>query len=134
VVPALGQYDSTEEEWTSQAPAVCREPDQIKLWYWAGDISQDYLKGLDCDPLAHWWAETIAWLATARLERPFCSCANVTSLAHKLRTDLALLSERQSFSITPELLSNPLGTKYGEIQAWQRISKMAPKRVRVAVL
>lgn len=134
VVPALGSYDSDEEEWTSLAPAVCREPDMIKLWYWAGDISQGYLDGTDCDPLSHWWAETIAWLATARLERPFCSCANVTSLAQKMRTDLALLSERQSFSITPELLSNPLGTKYGEVLAWQRLSKLASKRVRVAVL
>jgi len=135
VVPALGTYDSDEGEWSSDAPSVCREPDMIKIWYWAGDISQEYLAGTDCDPLSHYWAETIAWLATARLERPFCSCANVTSLAQKMRTDLASLSERQSFSITPDLLSNPLGTKYGEVVAWQRISKLAhEKRARVALV
>jgi len=133
VVPALGSYDTDEEEWTTSAPSVCREPDMIKLWYWAGDISQGYLSGSDCDPLSHWWAETIAWLATARLERPMCHCANVTALAHKLRTDLSIIGQ-SSFNVDQRLLNNPLGTRYGEVMAWQRISKMAPKRVRVALI
>lgn len=134
VVPALGRYDSTTGEWVSQLASVCREPDIVKIWYWAGDMSNSFLNGTSCDPLSHHYAQAIAWMATARLERPFCSCGALAALAEDLRTDVAMLSERQSFSITPQLLSNPFGTRKGEIMAWQRISKLTKKRAKVAVI
>ena len=76
----------------------------------------------------------IAWLATARLERPFCSCDNVVDLVKQLRTDLALVGGPLGYNTTLEQLNNPFGTRLGEIRAWQRVSKFARRRARVAVI
>lgn len=78
-VPVPAEYDEDEEVWTEQSYTECRAPDQVKLWYYAGDLSRLYLQSTTptsvvrrrCDPLSDYWAKMIAHLATARLERGF---------------------------------------------------------------
>jgi hypothetical protein len=128
VVPQPATYSVSDTQWGGAAFTVCRDPDMVKLWYYAGQYDNRFLTGQSCQPLANDMARTIANLATARLERPFCSCANVTALAEHLRVDLAHAGE-VSFQIPPEDLSNPFGTRRGEIMAWRKISKLTPRRM-----
>jgi hypothetical protein len=126
-VPAPANYDSTNEVYTLSQWAISRDPDIAQMWYYAGAIDEARLSGAQCDPLSHFWAETIAHMATARLERPMCSCANVTTLADGLREDIAFTGEDTSFLVDFGLLSNPFGTRRGEVKAWMRASKMGER-------
>lgn len=101
-----------------------REPSRIKVWYQAGNVSDEYLRGESYDPLSDVLAHPIAWLATARLERAFCQCGNTTALADHWREDLARNTREASQLLAMNLLDNPFGTRRGELMAWQRISKM----------
>jgi len=145
VVPMPASYDEDDEEWTLAAWTDCRAPDQVKIWYQAGELSQRYLdaenvtsdigNGMVTDPLSDYWAETIAWLATARLERTICACANVISLANDLRIDVSRTDpDGASYFVDPTELSNPFGTRLGEIKAWRRVKKVANVRAKVAVI
>ena len=116
VVPTPASYD---DGWTSSAWTVCRDPDIVKIYYYSGDLSNRNLSGYTCDPLSDYWAQAIAALATARLERPFCTCGNSAALAEHWRTDMTANSNLVSLS----LLDNPFGTRQGEILAWQRVNR-----------
>ncbi len=128
VVPVPATFDVADNRWEGAAWTECREPDQVKLWYFAGELDERFLRDESCQPLSNFWAHTIAWLATARLERPFCSCGNVTAWATDLRTDLAFTGTDTSFFITTEMINqNPFGTRRGEVKAWQRVAKFQEK-------
>jgi len=132
-VPMAASFDGTD--WVEQTLQVCRDPDILRVSYYHGEVSDRYLQGLDCDPLSDWWAETIAWLATARLPRPLCSCNNVTLLARNLMQDLAQTEpDGPSYTLSEDVLENPFGSRRGEVIAWRRVSKLRGKRVRTAVI
>lgn len=104
------------------------EPSMVKLWYQAGDIDSRYNQGLSFDPLSDYWAQTIAFLATARLELPVCACGPILDLFQDYRHDVAQVDRSRSvfFSVlSPEMLTNPFGTKRGEIRAWDRVARIA---------
>lgn len=111
--------------WTNQPFSVGREPDTVKLWYVAGEESEEYRNGWTCDPLSDYWAETIAMLATARLEHEFCGCGKAAEMAEHWRIDIARMGEEVSYAVdfNSGLLSNPFGTRVGEIRAWQRTAR-----------
>jgi hypothetical protein len=142
-VPVPGEYDEDEEVWTEQSFVECRAPDQVKVWYYAGDLDPLYLQLTTptstvrrrCDPLSNYWAEAIAWLATARLERNFCGCKQVTAFVNNLRRDMSSFPpEGTSFSLSEGDLDNPFGTRGGEIRAWRKIGKLATRVAEVAVI
>ena len=125
VVPQPASYDADNTKWNPVCPTVCRNPDQVKMWYYAGEQDNRYLAGYDCDPMPQYLAEAIAWLATARLERPYCACGAITALAEDLRQDMSIVGEENiSRFMDAGLLANPFGTRRGEIKAWQRIDQM----------
>ena len=72
----------------------------------------------------------IAYLATARLQRPMCSCTSVTALYHRLQTDLAFSGGGGSFQVTESDLGNPFGALFGEISAWRYIQNVAEHVLR----
>lgn len=109
------------------------EPDAVRLWYRAGFLPNRYRSSMD-EPLSQYWAKLIAMLATARLEWPLCSCTNVQLLADKWREDLARINVQRSFSVTPDDLQNPFGTRAGEALAWKRITKSRGRKIGQAVL
>jgi len=135
VVPTAGTYSQDTDAWSAAEWTQCREPDQVKVWYRAGDLDQRYLDGDRWDPLSHYWAQIIAWIATARLERPICACANQIALFSDLRIDLAR-SDRDgpTFTVSEDDLANPLGTRKGEVMAWRRMRNLIDRRNRVAVV
>lgn len=121
VVPTPATYDDTDAQWEQEAFTEGREPDMVKLWYYAGHYSNEWLSGRCVDPLDGKWARAIAQMATARLERPFCSCGNAQALAQKWQKDAAEIDEE--LSIPFELMDNPFGTRYGEIMAWRQVKR-----------
>lgn len=129
VVPRPATYDTATAQWNNAAWSECRNPDQVKLWYYSGLMSDRALSGEQDDPLGHQLAQAIAWLATARLDHAFCGCANVQTLSTELRTDLTRITGGESFSYPQNLLDNPFGTKKGEVMAWQRIRHLVENKV-----
>ncbi len=133
VVPAPGTYNSTSEKWIASAYSVCRDPDQVKLWYYAGDMDDSFLSGDSCDPLSEFFARAIAWIATARIERPFCQCGNVTALAMSWREDLAEVGET-SHLVDFGLLGAPFGTRRGELMAYKALSSLNKRKISAGVI
>jgi len=126
VTPAPSTYDSDSDSHVIQSFAINRDPDMVKMWYRAGEIDEYYFRNDYSmpEPLSDFWAMVIARFAVARLERPFCSCANVTSLANKWQTDLAFTGTDSAYSVDFRMLGNPFGTKAGEVFAWNAVSKL----------
>lgn len=132
VVPAPATY--SDGEWSSSAFTVCRDPDYVKIYYYAGLLDNRWLRGVECDPLPLRLAEAIAWMATARLERPFCAGTVATALFNKMQTDMSVTQGDTSFFVSPGDMANPFGTRRGEILAWRRINGLTERRmVGVAV-
>lgn len=128
LVPTPATY-AAATGWTATGYTVCRAPDQVNLWYRAGDISNEFLGGRTCEPLSDYWASTIAMLATARLVKPPCSCQGVRARFDYLREDLSKAEGGVSYFAGQDVLSNPLGTSRGEILVWRRALKMIPRRM-----
>lgn len=128
VVPAPATYDSTDARWEGNNWTDCREPDQVKIWYYAGELDERFLSDETCQPLSDFWAHTIAELATARTKRPFCNCGGSQAKSEWLRADFARSGPDETFAIDADQLANPFGTTRGAIMAWQRVSKLNQKQ------
>ena len=70
VVPSPAEY--TRNGWENRNYTHDRRADFVKIWYYAGDRPIIQRCDILCEPLSNYWAQTIAWLATARLSRPLC--------------------------------------------------------------
>jgi hypothetical protein len=131
VTPFPASYDADNDIWTATNFSECRTPDQVRLYYRAGLSDQQYLSGLYCDPLEHRMAEAIAFLATARLNRPLCECSNVINYAKELQRDMTL-STRNNFFVrfsNMPMFNSPFGTRVGEVRAWERLSLLSQGHV-----
>ena len=110
-------------------------PDRIKLWFYAGNISQDYLAGYTLDPVSNDIAESIRLLATARLDRELCGCSNIIALGQSLRKDMSLVSPQGNFLAVADAIQEcPFGTRRGEWLAWNRLKTYTDKFHSVALI
>jgi hypothetical protein len=135
VVPSPATYSADTGLWTSVAFAATREPDRLKLWYRAGSTSREWIASRSVNPLSYEAAKTIAHLATARFERALCGCSNVHDLSEKLRLDVVRNEGREGmFFSTVDLVNNPFGTKYGEVEAWRFCTKVSDRVPSYAVI
>lgn len=135
VVPVPATYDSDDAQWEEDRFSICREPDQVKLWYKAGDIDPRFLAGTSCQAMPEYWAQAITWLAATRVERPFCMCTNVQAMQQRLRVDLRQSDpDGPTYFLTEEEARNPLGTRRGELMAWRRLRKLSKVRASAAVI
>lgn len=133
VVPTPATYDTDSAAWAATTWSKCREPDQVRIHYYAGNQSREYMRGLTCDPLSKELAQAIAWLSTARLERPICACNNSHVLAMDLKRDLAFTpADGGNYILSDDDLSNPFGTRKGEVMAWRKVSKLIERTPSVA--
>lgn len=117
-------YSADDAAWTAAGWSACRAPDRVTAWYRAG-----YRDGrrprpyYDMDPLLE---RCVAYMAAALIERPMCGCNNVTSAMAMWRTDLAFTPVGDvgggSFQLSAGDLSNPLGTRYGQVWAWRALT------------
>ncbi len=111
------------------------EPDLVKLYFRAGNISDEYRRGYTLDPLDSTISESIRLLATARLDRDLCGCSNIIALGQDLRKDMALVSPQGNFLAVADLIQEcPFGTRRGEWLAWKRMTTFTDKFVSVALI
>lgn len=136
VTPYPATYDEDEEAWARASFASGSRPDMIKMWYKAGVQDKRFLAGKTCDPVSLFWAQIIAWIATARMDRPLCTCGSLADRADLLRTDLSAFSRANTtFFQTADINDCPFGTLRGEVKAWRRIKKaFRGKQLSVALI
>lgn len=128
VWPQLGTC--TNNVWVPEETCACSNPVDMTVWYRAGVVSSDYEAGDTNDPLDDYWAQTIAYLAAARLDKPVCGCTNVQSIISELQRDVTLPdSNGRIASLDFSTLSNPFGTRIGEIKAWRRTLHYANEQI-----
>lgn len=122
LVPAPGTWNATDLDFDGGDWAVCREPDQIRLWYYSGWRNQQALRPyVDLDPF---WKYAIAYYAASKFDRPVCGCSNVKEFIDKWRRDAAFSSDVMGgFTMTSEMAANRLGTTAGAIYAYRAIQK-----------
>lgn len=121
VVPTPATWDADTEEFVSTAYAACREPDQIRLWYYSGYVDNHLARPYA--ELSPYWKSTIAYYAASKFDRPVCGCSNVEQFIEKWREDLARSDKQRSYTLTPDLLGNKFGTTAGAIYAWKQVHK-----------
>lgn len=126
VYPA--SYDTDSASWASECWAYCVEPDITRVNYISGDQSQEYLQGRSFEPLSDAWAQAIAWIATARLERPVCDCGGLQTLAEQLARDITHSTGGDAHFVTQDVMNSPFGTRMGEVMAWRKIKKASPEK------
>lgn len=131
VSPFAASY--TADGWITVEPSVGREPDQVRIWYYAGALSEEYLAGYTLDPLSDYFATTVMWLATARLSKTLCSCSHAQRTAAELQRDMTQITKNSTFvlNLATDLFTNPLGTKVGEYRAWQRLARLTDDYVNI---
>jgi hypothetical protein len=81
------------------------------------------------------WAKVVAWIATARLDRPVCDCGSYKALVEDLTRDVTLQLQGEGYFVPNSFLDNPFGMRKGEMMAWRAIAKtVKDKRPSVAVI
>ena len=122
VVPAPGSWNANDQAFDSAEWAVCRDPDQIRLWYYSGwsdsTVKRPYVE------MSNYWKFAVAVLAVSKFERDVCGCSNVSQFVSKWRRDAAFESMNEGgFKVTAEMMANKLGTSLGAIYAYRQIHR-----------
>lgn len=115
--------------WTAAPFDNCVAPAQVALNYYAGEIDQRYRKEQSLDPLSDYWAETITWLATARLPKGICGCGRVATRVDELQRDLSRFRDSPDSAIYSRfekmsIFHSGFGTRVGEVKAWERVTTL----------
>jgi hypothetical protein len=127
--------DDGSGAWTAALWAGSREPDRVQICYRSGAVDPAFNAGSSHEPLSAYLAEAVAWLATARLERPLCGCGAAKDRADDWRIDLTYHTSGASHFVTADVYTCPFGTRKGEVFAWRRIKRLVKeKRMGVAVI
>ena len=73
----------------------------------------------------------VAFFAASKLDRPVCGCSNVQQFIDRWRIDVMANKfsdgTGMSINVTPEQLTNRLGSTYGALYAWKRINQNGVK-------
>ncbi len=126
VVPSPATWNATTVQYDETSKLLTPDPDKVRLNYLAG-----WPLGADGE-MADYWARAVAYYSLALLDRPLCSCDNVTARTERWREDLALQgasgSSSRSHQISDLILNSPFGTMRGAVFAWQRCREQAEQR------
>lgn len=128
VVPAPGSWNSDEEEFDSAEWSACREPDQVRFWYYSGYTDFGLVRPYA--EVSPYWKYAIAYYAASLLDRPVCGCSNVNQFIEKWRRDMAFNDKSGNFTLTPELLGNKFGTTMGAVYAWKQVHKSGMRVIK----
>ena len=111
-------WDSDTETFDTAALAVSRQPDNVRLWYYAGLRDQS----LACPTIemSGDWARTVSYYAAAILDRQVCTCENIHSNIEYWQDDRAVRGS-EGLNIPTRMLDNPFGTRRGAMYAWERV-------------
>lgn len=112
---------SVDDQAFSNTPCCLeRQPDIVRLFYYSGyrNMRLPYTNRMDPE-----WQRVVAYMATAKLERPPCDC--MSGFWDRWAQDMTLVAGDESgkpFFRTPDgILDNPFGTRRGEVYAWRKV-------------
>jgi hypothetical protein len=114
-------WDATNERFLRADYAVCRDPDQLRLWYYAGYESTHPLINCPRVQMDPFLEKIVAYYSAALIDRNVCSCNNIERFVSHWREDLARTGREVAFQLSPSDLDNPFGTTRGGIEAWRKI-------------
>lgn len=120
IAPAPGAWNSTDQTFDVAEWSVCRDPDQVRVWYYSGytdfNLERPYAE------MSPYWKYAVAYYAAGLLDRPVCGCSNVKEFIDHWRMDAMFNKDKNlQINVTPDLLTNRLGTTMGAIYAYKRI-------------
>lgn len=120
LVPAPASWNVSTQSFTPTEYSTCREPDQIRLWYYSGfrdeTLARPYVE------MSMYWRYAVAYYAASKIDRPVCGCSNFAEYVEKFRGDMMYSSmDKGGFQVTPEFQANRLGTSVGAFYAYRRI-------------
>lgn len=135
VVPSPATYDADTGVWTPGS-FTYGQPTTVTVSYYSGNQSDEYLARRSMDPLSHLYARAIAEMATARLDRPPCSCPETVKYHQDISIDLTMSTSEMSRFTVKDIEASKFGTRAGEVQAWRLINgpMKGEHRVGYAVL
>jgi hypothetical protein len=126
-------YSEENARWEKTCWTECRAPDQVKVWYRSGLISERGLRG-SCNQLDSVLARNIAVLATARLTCRYRAGTSLANMIDYYRRDTAeSFSEGSTIFTPPTVLDNPFGTRRGEVEVYKSLQGMRERKYRVGV-
>lgn len=118
-------WSSDDLEFTTATWALSRQPDIVRLYYYAGmrNKSQRYTNRMDPE-----WERAVTYMAAASLERPPCDCAKGDWSMWRQDLNLARGDEdgkpiyRDPGGLFGKsVLDNPFGSRRGELFAWRKV-------------
>lgn len=117
-------YNTTNDQWERVSYGNCRQPDRIEIRYECGAR----LGALGSNPTPTnndaRWEEVITRLALAKLARRICACDVANHEIYRWQEDWGMQEGARSYTVSPNNLANPLGTRAGQIYAWNIIKNM----------
>ncbi len=115
-------WNQTDLDFDTAAWSVKREPDLVRVWYYAGWRDRSLgCPTYDMDPR---YERAVAYYAAALLDRPICECNNVQAWVEQWRMDMAKNpSGGGTFQNSESVLRNPFGTTKGAVFAWNRLDR-----------
>lgn len=118
-----GTWDSVTSSFDNASYGVARNPDRLRLWYYAG--LQDERRKWPTLQMHPDWERAVAYYSLTFLQRDICGCQNLQALTGHWRQDLNLsiasAAGSSNWTLTESQRNNPLGTTRGAIAAWERI-------------
>lgn len=114
VIPGTAVYDSATAMWNAVSWGLCAPPDRVTVRYFAGAplVNHEMQKALQT---------VVARLAMAELPNRICACDAANRELYRWQVDLAMSEGETSFSVSDEDLSNPFGTRAGQVYAWKYV-------------
>lgn len=106
--------------WHCGNPIESDIPFQITVYYKSGCEESDGV----CNDMCY--AEEVAILAAARLNKEICECGCDVQRLSELRRDYSMVTPTFTPRVTLEDLRNPFGTREGEIMVYRRLKHLLP--------
>lgn len=117
-IVAFGEaaYDATAGVWRSVCDwSRCYPPDTVTIRYQAG-------LPLDGIRMQESVAVVVARLAAAELARPICACTSANKELSEWQWDLSRTGATDQLYSAPNDVTNPLGSRRGQVYAWRHIT------------
>lgn len=124
VTPAQALRDASSGIWASTGWEWWREPDRVKVRYWAGEaLTPNNEMSTD-------WRFIVARMAAAELGGRICACDQANAELWQWQFDLSRAAgvNSEQYQIAPEDLKNPFGTRRGQVYAWKKLKALAVQR------
>jgi len=123
-------WDAETASFTATALVICRQPDNVRLWYYAGLRDRSLpCTIVEMDPF---WQRVVAYYTCAVLDRMVCACTNAHEFVEYWQRDMAI-SQDEGLRIPDSMLDNPFGTRLVAIYAWQRVKPRAMAKAAIPI-